>query len=80
MTRVFGWYGLQGQALDDAVEIALSRSLSQLPKDDSDAAHARRGSYIGHWREFFTPTLKQQFKQKFGQALINLGYEQNLDW
>ncbi|GAB4198217.1 MAG: hypothetical protein Tsb002_33030 [Wenzhouxiangellaceae bacterium] len=78
--QVFEWYGLHGQALEEAVEIALSRSLTQLPKDDSDAAHARQGSYIGHWRDYFTPTIKQQFKQKFGSALISLGYEQNQDW
>lgn len=36
----------------------------------------RRGS----WRELFTPHDRKIFKEAAGQALIEWGYEQNLDW
>ncbi|WP_349410291.1 sulfotransferase domain-containing protein [Pseudalkalibacillus sp. SCS-8] len=34
----------------------------------------------GGWREEFDEELKQLFKEKAGQLLIDLGYEKDLDW
>jgi hypothetical protein len=35
---------------------------------------------IGSWKEYFTDELKQLFKEHAGQLLIDLGYEQDLNW
>ncbi|HWV41591.1 hypothetical protein [Pseudorhodoplanes sp.] len=34
----------------------------------------------GHWKEHFTPRIKEDFKRLHGDALIKLGYERNHDW
>lgn len=34
----------------------------------------------GDWRDHFTPKLKAVFKERYGQALIDLGYERDIDW
>jgi hypothetical protein len=39
----------------------------------------RKGE-IGDWRNHFTPEHKAAFKRVAGQMLIDLGYEQDLDW
>jgi hypothetical protein len=39
-----------------------------------------RTGQIGSWRTHFTPDDKGMFKQVAGQMLIDLGYEQDLNW
>jgi hypothetical protein len=39
-----------------------------------------RKGQIGEWRDFFTPELKETFKRVFGDQLIYLGYEADLNW
>ncbi|SDB37039.1 FkbM family methyltransferase [Bauldia litoralis] len=34
----------------------------------------------GYWGDHFTPKLKAVFKERYGQALIDLGYERDMDW
>jgi lipopolysaccharide transport system ATP-binding protein len=43
------------------------------------AAHERKG-IAGDWRNYFTPRVKDAFKQRFGELLVASGYEPNLDW
>lgn len=37
-------------------------------------------SGAGHWRDHFTPRVKDALKARFGEALVRLGYESSLDW
>lgn len=39
------------------------------------AAHSRTCS-----RRHFTPKVTEDFKEKFGQLLIDTGYEKDLNW
>lgn len=39
-----------------------------------------REGKIGGWKEHFNPIHKKTFKERLGQALIDLGYEENNDW
>jgi len=39
-----------------------------------------RSGQIGEWRKYFTPERKKMFKELSGQLLIELGYENDLDW
>ncbi len=34
----------------------------------------------GPWRQHFTSKLRSVFKERYGQALIDLGYAENFDW
>ncbi len=42
-------------------------------------AHQRKG-IAGDWRNHFTARMKEEFKQRFGDALIRTGYEQDMNW
>jgi hypothetical protein len=39
-----------------------------------------RKGISGDWKNYFDDEIKTVFKQKSGELLITLGYEQNLDW
>lgn len=42
-------------------------------------AHLRKG-IAGDWRNYFTEKIKSEFKQNYGQLIINTGYEKDLNW
>ncbi len=39
-----------------------------------------RKAIVGDWENYFTDSLKTLFKEKFGQVLIDTGYERDFDW
>ncbi len=40
-----------------------------------------RSGQIGSWQKFFTKAVKKRFKEsRYGEMLIQLGYEKNNDW
>lgn len=39
-----------------------------------------RSGQIGSWKEYFTLEHKEAMKKVFGEELIELGYEKDLDW
>jgi hypothetical protein len=47
--------------------------------EEDVGAHKRKG-ISGDWRNHFTPETIALFKEKFGQHLIETGYETSLDW
>ena len=42
-------------------------------------SHGRKG-LPGDWKNHFTPEIRRQFAEKFGQLLIDTGYEKDLAW
>jgi hypothetical protein len=42
-------------------------------------SHMRKG-VSGDWVNHFNPEIKEYFKTRWGKLLIDLGYEENLDW
>ncbi|MBI5934065.1 MAG: sulfotransferase domain-containing protein [Chloroflexi bacterium] len=49
------------------------------PGEEDVSSHFRKG-ISGDWRNYFTPQITQAFKQRFGQVLIETGYEKDLNW
>ncbi len=47
--------------------------------DEDITAHERKG-IAGDWRNHFTPRIKEAFKAKWGQLIVDAGYESGLDW
>ena len=60
------------------VKIAEFLQISEIAGVDLLATAANPDS--GQWQNHFTPCLREVFKERYGQALIDLGYEKNLDW
>jgi hypothetical protein len=50
------------------------------PRGQEDPAAHRRKAIAGDWRNHFSPAAKSLFKERFGQLLIDTGYEHDLDW
>jgi Sulfotransferase domain len=42
-------------------------------------AHERKG-VAGDWRHYFTPRVKDVFKEHYGQLLVDTGYEHDSNW
>lgn len=59
----------------------LSHETGTMPglKKEDPTADSRKG-VIGDWQNHFSDAAKDWFKQEAGQALITMGYEDNMDW
>jgi lipopolysaccharide transport system ATP-binding protein len=65
-------------------EIVLSNQFEKLTAGrqrgvEDTKSHERKG-VSGDWRNHFTDIVKREFKNKYGQLLIETGYEANLYW
>jgi hypothetical protein len=49
------------------------------PGEENERSHYRKG-ISGDWRNHFSDAHKKEFKERFGQMLIDLGYERNSEW
>jgi len=47
--------------------------------DEDSFSHYRKG-IVGDWNNHFTEKVKTKFKKRYGQLLIDTGYEKGLDW
>lgn len=47
--------------------------------EEDVASHYRKG-IVGDWKNHFDHDLKLAFKERFGELLVDSGYERNLDW
>ena len=59
-------------------------SFKQLTKgrtkgEEDTESHFRKG-ISGDWQNYFTPHLKEAFKNRYGDLVVKLGYEQSNDW
>jgi hypothetical protein len=39
-----------------------------------------RKGIAGDWKNYFTPELKETYKESIGKFLIEFGYERDLSW
>jgi len=78
--RLFEWYGFNTDKAIQAADIADGMALKNADPNSAMVRHARPGSRIGQWQDYFTPAVKQAFKHKYGEALINLGYCKDTHW
>lgn len=74
--RLFQWYGFD----DRAIQIGLQAvSKLSLKRGGADPSHVRSG-IPGEWRRFFTEEHIEYFKERTGDLVCRLGYEQSPDW
>ena len=66
----------QPTATEDAMVKAISNNMNIKP----EGSGTFRKGIVGGWREEFTPRVKEAFKERAGDWLIRLGYEQDNDW
>ncbi len=62
------------------VKIREFLKLGKLPKITVDDSTKCSNNASRNWHEVFTPKIKQVFKERYGQQLIDMGYETGFDW
>lgn len=49
------------------------------PGEEDRSSHYRKG-IVGDWKNHFSSEVKEDFKRRFGEVLIQTGYEKDLSW
>jgi hypothetical protein len=85
-SRIFQFLGLMPQRISLKIleEILYHHSFKRLTEgrergQENHQHHYRKGIQ-GDWVEYFSEENKEYFKQRFGQLLIDLGYEKDMSW
>jgi hypothetical protein len=60
------------------LEVAQSGTSDFLKNSDKSIKFIR--SINSEWKQYMTGDLKNSFKEKYGKLLIELGYENNMNW
>lgn len=77
--RMFRWWGFDDRHADRAAEIAMSRHISKIKSRGNDDPHLRSGR-AGQWVAEFDADHVAAAKERFGELLVRMGYESDLDW
>ncbi len=80
--EIFDYLGINisKEALSNLVEKYSFKSITNRPPGQENVnSHFRKG-ISGDWKNYFTDEIKNKFKDRYGNLLIELGYEKNLDW
>ncbi len=81
--QLFRHYGFTDQAVARCVELAEACSFRKQAKRDlgrvDNKSHMRSG-LPGQWRDELSEAHKLLFKELNGDALVRMGYEQDIDW
>jgi len=74
--KLFRHYGLPRSWVKSGVKLAEEFSLGNRK---GKIKHVRSGR-VSQWEKEFSPAMKELFKEKQGQLLIDLGYESGFNW
>lgn len=75
--RLFLHLGFSGAVIPGLLNIAFENSI--FSGNLSDNPHVRSGG-AKQWAQYFTPELKDAFHARFGECLVQLGYEDDNHW
>ena len=82
-TEIFKHYGFNDEAINVSLEIVEKFSFKNVAKrsvgEVGTKTHLRSGK-PGEWKDIFDQQHKEKFKELFGDALVQLGYEKDNDW
>ncbi len=68
------------ELVDQIAEANRFQALAGREAGDEERASPLRKGVAGDWKNHFTEGNTQAFKERFGQLLIDYGYEEDLDW
>lgn len=79
LARAFSWWGFRGiQARLGRIQAARFSHRRVIKRPGF--RHADPDSRVGQWRDWFSPAIKAEFKRRWGDALVRLGYEADHGW
>lgn len=80
--RIFDYAGLEPDPQKRRIAIeaeSFKNRTGRKPGEEMVDAHHRKG-VAGDWTNHFSDRVKDAFKERFGQVLIDTGYEVDLGW
>ena len=80
--QIFQHYGFSGPDLERCIDIMDGRSYAKIIERGGkleSRSHIRVGT-PGDWVNHFTPRVKEYFKARYGNQLVNLGYADGNNW
>ena len=77
---IFEFLKFSASDIDLAMGIAREHDLKRRSSREIDEMEHVSSPKTGKWKDYFTPQHKQAFLNKFGDALIKLGYEKDNGW
>lgn len=79
-TEIFEHLGLEGDQLAEALALAQEHDLGR-KSDRALAANPHVSSReTTRWQRYLTEEHRRLFKERHGELLVSLGYEEDLDW
>jgi hypothetical protein len=73
-------FNIEPERLRELVEARNFRNVAKrLPGEENIRSHQRKG-IAGDWRAHFSDRVKDAFKQRYAQLLIDTGYERTPEW
>jgi hypothetical protein len=71
---------ISDKALKQAIDKhSFEKRAGRKPGTEDVSSHHRKG-IVGDWRNYFDPRVKEEFKRRFGELLIETGYEKDVYW
>jgi hypothetical protein len=79
--KLFKHYGLDSTAIDLGLQLVNKYSFENQMKlgHTGEKRHLSKGSN-GQWKEYFSPALKNIFKERYQGLILKLGYEKDDNW
>jgi len=78
--RIFAHLGFRGSELELCMEIASRHDLGRKSEREIEEIAHVHSKQTNRWKDYFEPGLKEAFIEKFGDVLIDLGYEKDHSW
>lgn len=79
--RLFQHYGFSPEAIEKSVSIASGFNFDKVRKSGSHKGNQHlRAGHPGQWRELFSQSHVDHFKERLGDILILAGYESGVEW
>ena len=72
--------GISPEAWNRLVAESSFEKVTGRMRGEEDVTQHHRKGISGDWKNYFSPQIKALFKERFGQVLVETGYEQNTDW
>jgi len=71
---------VERETLHNIIKYNAFRSVVGRERGEEDPRSHYRKGVAGDWKNHFTDKVKDEFKKKYGQLLVDTGYENDLSW
>ncbi len=78
--KIFRYIGINESDIDHCLSIAVEHDIGKKSEEEINAMSHVYSKNSTKWKDYFKDVHKELFKEKFGDILIHLGYENDNNW